>query len=207
MKQVVRESATDMDASGHTGLRLPKSGTCPRNHVVPDLTVAPAHRDLFPGVAEPWMPCDGVAMVVEVTSGRADRDRHAKRHCYAMGGIPLSVLVDRERGSVTLFGDPQGDDCREAVTHPFGKEMRLPAPFSFGPGHVQVRLIRTGRLTGRQTSRAGGRVRSLVGLPRNVRAPQGRVVGNAYLGRPTGQCHRKQTAGAFAAPGKGETVV
>jgi Uma2 family endonuclease len=129
VKQVARRSATDMDASGHKGLRLPKSGACPRNHIIPDQTFAPAELDLFPG-AEPWMPCDGVTMVVEVTSGRADRDRHAKRRCYALGGIPLYLLVDRERGSVTLFSDPK-DDYRDAVTHPFGKEMPLPAPFSF----------------------------------------------------------------------------
>lgn len=130
VKQVVRQSATDMDASGHKGLRLAKSGMCPRHHVIPDQTFAPADLDLFPG-ADPWMPCDGVALVVEVTSRRADRDRHAKRHCYAVSSIPLYLLVDRERGSVTLFSDPKGDDYRDAVTHPFGKEMPLPAPFSF----------------------------------------------------------------------------
>ena len=32
--------------------------------------------------------------------------------------------------------------------------------------------------------------------PRKVRAPQGRVVVNGNPGRPAGQCHRKQTAGA-----------
>ena len=39
--------------------------------------------------------------------------------------------------------------------------------------------------------------------PRNVRAPQGRVVANSHPGRPAGQCHRKQTA---AQCGKGEKV-
>lgn len=66
-----------------------------------------------------------------MTSGRADRDRHAKLHCYATGRIPLYLLVDRERGSVTLFSDPKGDDYRDAVTHPFGKGTPLQAPFSF----------------------------------------------------------------------------
>jgi len=45
---------------------------------------------------------------------------------------------------------------------------------------------------------------------RKVRAPQGRVVGNADPGRPAGQCNRKQTASGTAfgpAGGKGETVV
>jgi len=54
------------------------------------------------------------------------------------------------------------------------------------------------------------------GEPRKVRTPQSRVVANGHLGRPTGQCHRKQTAipvglvpvrSTRARPdGKGETV-
>ena len=57
--------------------------------------------------------------------------------------------------------------------------------------------------------RAGRATAFLFGGPRKVRAPQGKVVGNAHPGQPAGQCHREQTASA--APrrcgGKGETVV
>jgi Uma2 family endonuclease len=128
--QVARKAATEMLFSGNKGLRLPSSDAYPKNHVIPDGTWAPLDLQLFQG-AEPWMPCEGVAMVTEVTSSEPEQDRHLKRHCYARGGIPLYLLVDRERGSVTLFSDPKGDDYRDAVTHPFGKEMPLPAPFSF----------------------------------------------------------------------------
>ena len=38
---------------------------------------------------------------------------------------------------------------------------------------------------------------------RKVRAPQGRVVGNADRGRPQGKCHRKHTAPSLSR-GKGE---
>ena len=44
---------------------------------------------------------------------------------------------------------------------------------------------------------------------RKVRAPQGRVVGNADRGRPQGKCHRKHTASGCAraeSRGKGEKV-
>jgi hypothetical protein len=56
-----------------------------------------------------------------------------------------------------------------------------------------------------------GRPRHLAGMswyeqvPRKVRAPQGRAVGNTHPEQSAGQCHREQTAGFRA--GKGETVV
>lgn len=74
---------------------------------------------------------DGVAMVVEVTSTKADRDRIAKRHCYALAGIPLYLLVDREEGTATLFSDPKARDHAEAHIVHFGKPLPLPAPFGF----------------------------------------------------------------------------
>ncbi|CAL9442003.1 hypothetical protein GCM10010266_03710 [Streptomyces griseomycini] len=77
------------------------------------------------------MSCDGVAMVVEVTSSKPQADREAKRRCYARGGIPLYLLVDREASSITLFSDPEKDEYREQCTRPFGKPITLPAPFGF----------------------------------------------------------------------------
>ncbi|WP_261986812.1 Uma2 family endonuclease [Actinomadura sp. HBU206391] len=74
---------------------------------------------------------DGLALIVEVTSSRPDNDREAKRHCYARGGIPLYLLVDRERETVTLFSEPAGDDYTESHSGVFGKTIELPAPFSF----------------------------------------------------------------------------
>ncbi|MBO8184553.1 Uma2 family endonuclease [Streptomyces spirodelae] len=129
VKQVTRKSATDMDVSGNKGLKLERGGRCPKNYVIPDATWTPTSARLFWG-AEPWMPAEGVAMVAEVTSTRPERDRDTKRHCYALAGIPLYLLVDRERGSVTLFSEPGNDDYQQVVTMPFGKEIEVPAPFS-----------------------------------------------------------------------------
>lgn len=77
------------------------------------------------------MPCDGVAMVLEVTSTKPRIDREAKRRCYARGGIPLYLLVDRDVSSITLFSDPERDDYRQHCTLPFGKPLALPEPFAF----------------------------------------------------------------------------
>ncbi|ODA70580.1 hypothetical protein APS67_005172 [Streptomyces sp. AVP053U2] len=82
------------------------------------------------------MPCDGVAPVLEVTSAKPKADRETKRRCYARGGIPLCLLVDRETSSITLFGalerddhrDDHRDDYREVCTRPPGKTLSLPAP-------------------------------------------------------------------------------
>ncbi|WP_268219725.1 Uma2 family endonuclease [Streptomyces sp. EMB24] len=127
--QVIRRSRTDMDFSGNKGLKLKGGGACPKNHVIPDGTFAPTELRLYRG-ADPWMPCDGVAMVVEVTSTKPQADREAKRRCYALGGIPLYLLVDRETSSITLFGDPEGDEYRERRTRPLGKPLTLPGPFA-----------------------------------------------------------------------------
>ncbi|WP_431040093.1 Uma2 family endonuclease [Streptomyces sp. P9-1] len=128
--QVIRQSRTDTDFSGNKGLKLKSGGACPKNHVIPDGTFAPTELRLYRG-ADPWMPCDGVAMVVEVTSTKPQADREAKRRCYARGGIPLYLLVDRETSSITLFGDPEGDEYREHRTRPLGKPLTLPEPFAF----------------------------------------------------------------------------
>ncbi|MFD7278443.1 Uma2 family endonuclease [Streptomyces sp. NPDC059862] len=128
--QMIRRSRTDMDFSGNKGLKLKNADGCPKDHVIPDGTFAPADLQLYRG-ADPWMPCEGVAMVLEVTSTKPKTDREIKRRCYARGGIPLYLLVDRSVSSVTLFSDPEKDDYRELCTLAFGKPLALPEPFGF----------------------------------------------------------------------------
>ncbi|MEU5190934.1 Uma2 family endonuclease [Streptomyces klenkii] len=129
-RQVTLLSATRMSLSGHKGLAVPREGGRPPGHVIPDATIAPREGRPFRG-APAWMPCDDVAMVVEVTSSRADIDRITKRHCYARAGIPLYLLVDREHETVTLFSEPADEDYGDAHTTAFGKTLPLPEPFAF----------------------------------------------------------------------------
>ncbi len=77
------------------------------------------------------MPCQGVEMVLEVTSRRPEVDREIKRRCYARGGIPLYVLVDRDASTVTLFSEPEDGAYRRRRFVPFGESLALPAPFGF----------------------------------------------------------------------------
>ncbi|MGW3492802.1 Uma2 family endonuclease [Streptomyces sp. NPDC001020] len=130
VEQVYGRSRTRMQFSGNKGLKLQSGGACPRDHVIPDGTFAPRALRLYRG-ADSWMPCDGVAMVLEVTSTKPQTDREAKRRCYARGGIPLYLLIDRDASSITLFSDPENDDYRQHCTLPFGKPLALPEPFAF----------------------------------------------------------------------------
>lgn len=130
VNQVIRRSRTDMQFSGNKGLKLRSGGGCPKNHLVPDGTFAPMELRLYRG-ADSWMPCDGVAMVMEVTSSKPQADREVKRRCYARAGIPLHLLVDRDTAQVTVFSEPKEDDYREHCARPFGKPIALPEPFAF----------------------------------------------------------------------------
>ncbi|SNX58069.1 Uma2 family endonuclease [Streptomyces sp. TLI_55] len=130
VEQLYRRSSADVQFSANKGLKLRSADGCPEDHVIPDGTFVPRESRLFRG-ADSWMPCKGVAMVLEVTSSRPEADREAKPRCYARGGIPLYLLVDREASSITLFSAPEKDDYREQCTRPFGKALALPAPFSF----------------------------------------------------------------------------
>ncbi|KOG90172.1 Uma2 family endonuclease [Streptomyces varsoviensis] len=130
LSQVYELSKTKMQASGNKGLELATWGASPKDRVIPDITFAPRESRLFRG-ASSWMPSDGVAMVAEVTSTKPDGDRKAKRLSYARAGIPLYLLVDREKSTTVLFSEPKDGDYTETHLVPFGKPLPLPAPFSF----------------------------------------------------------------------------
>jgi Uma2 family endonuclease len=130
VEQVYGRSRTRMQFSGNKGLQLESSGGCPKDRVIPDGTFAPRELRLYRGAGS-WMPCDGVALVLEVTPTKPKADREAKRRCYARGGIPLYLLVDRETSQITLFSDPEQDDYRQHCTVPLGKPLALPEPFAF----------------------------------------------------------------------------
>ncbi|QFQ96833.1 Uma2 family endonuclease [Streptomyces phaeolivaceus] len=130
VSQVIKRSRTDMQFSGNKGLKLGKADRCPQDYVIPDGTFAAQSLRLYRG-ADTWMPCQGVSMVLEVTSTKPEMDREVKRRCYARGGIPLYLLIDRDMSEVKLLSDPRDDDYRQRCTVPFGKPLPLPEPFAF----------------------------------------------------------------------------
>lgn len=120
--QVSRRAATELYASGAKGIITPSG------RLVPDSTIGP--RSLFRG-RDPWMRPDGVAMVVEVTSTRAGKDREVKRQAYAEAEIPLYLLVDRGAGEAICYSEPADGTYRADIRVPFGKGLDLPEPFGF----------------------------------------------------------------------------
>ncbi|WP_435280801.1 Uma2 family endonuclease [Streptomyces koelreuteriae] len=130
VRQLHRRSEFDLQFSGNKGLKLGQAHGLPQDHVIPDGTIVARAPRLFRG-APPWMPCEGVTMVLEVTFTRPDIDSEVKRRCYARGGIPLYLLVDRDASSTTLFSEPEKDDYRRLCTAAFGRPLTLPDPFAF----------------------------------------------------------------------------
>lgn len=115
------------------GLRLHRNLTLisPEGEYVPDGIAAP--KGAFAGREWHSKP-DGVAMVLEVTSGRArdrkgaERDRGPKRRGYAAADIPLYLLIDRLEGKATIFSEPRGDDYAHSASVTLGEELPIPAP-------------------------------------------------------------------------------
>ncbi|GAA2056012.1 Uma2 family endonuclease [Catenulispora yoronensis] len=100
----------------------------PRGRFIPDLVAGPVG---FVIGMPSWAPADGFHLVVEVTCSRPDDDRHAKRLGYAEAGIPLYLLVDRERGDCVLRAEPENGDYRAGHRVPIGEAVPLPQPFGF----------------------------------------------------------------------------
>ncbi|MCZ4120649.1 Uma2 family endonuclease [Streptomyces sp. H39-S7] len=99
-----------------------------KGRAIPDGVLVP--DDHFVGQGD-WAEPDGVLMTVEVTSYDRDtdqRDRHEKRDGYAAAGIPVYLLIDRDKQTVTVFSEPEGGEYRSRTSRPFGAVVEIPAP-------------------------------------------------------------------------------
>ncbi|GCE00246.1 Uma2 family endonuclease [Embleya hyalina] len=94
----------------------------------PDATLAP--EGTFLGQGE-WSDPTAVLMVVEVTSfdGDTDKwDREEKPRAYAETGIPLYLLIDRDRCEAIVHSEPEDGRYTAVIARSFGKRVHLPAP-------------------------------------------------------------------------------
>ncbi|GAA2145273.1 Uma2 family endonuclease [Kitasatospora kazusensis] len=127
----------ELDLHIEQGLRVEqyRSG-CAR----PDGVLAPVAH--FAGQGE-WAAPEGVLMAVEITSYDTDTDRGdrvEKPAAYAQAGIPVYLLVDRERCEVAVRSDPRGGRYRTTVTRAYGDPVDLPAPVGF---RLETELLKT----------------------------------------------------------------
>ncbi|WP_432109488.1 Uma2 family endonuclease [Streptomyces sp. AA1529] len=127
------QSRSDLDLHTSQGL---KAGAYRKGRVRPDGSLAPiAH---FAGQGE-WADPAGVLMTVEVTSYDSDtdrrdrRDRQEKPAAYAAAGIPVCLLVDRDRYEVVVHTNPdrEAGRYRDLHTASFGEAVVLPEPVGF----------------------------------------------------------------------------
>ncbi|MFJ1753438.1 Uma2 family endonuclease [Kitasatospora sp. NPDC088134] len=109
---------------GSGNLDLPGS----ENWFIPDLAVVPA--ELAVKTEGALLP-EQTLLVVEVTSpSNGEPDRTVKRRRYGQYGAPVYLLVDRQLRECTVFSGPGRLGYEEVDgPHPFGRGVRLPAPF------------------------------------------------------------------------------
>ncbi|MGO4635548.1 Uma2 family endonuclease [Streptomyces sp. 2RAF24] len=106
------------------GLSLPDG-----SKVIPDLVIAPkgSYSD-----RQEWHATSAVLLVAEVTStSTAGRDRLQKIRGYARAGIPIYLVIDREKGEAVVCSEPAGDDYTHKAAHKLGAIAQLPHPLGF----------------------------------------------------------------------------
>lgn len=100
-----------------------------RERPQPDLVVAPPDA---PEYDDHELYGHGVALVAEVVSPRSrGEDFDYKAHLYALGEVPLYLVIDAvaDVPTVTLFSDPTEHGYDSSVRIPLGKPLTLPEPF------------------------------------------------------------------------------
>ncbi|MBH1936048.1 Uma2 family endonuclease [Streptomyces sp. AV19] len=128
LQNACREQRADRWLYAGVGLRVGDGLT---GRAIADGVLAP--RGHFAGHGE-WSDPEGIPMVVAVTSKYADavrRDRTTKALGYAAAGIPLYLLVDRDRRMVTVYSKPWNGEYLSIRSRPYGESVRLPDPVGF----------------------------------------------------------------------------
>ncbi|MGI5338941.1 Uma2 family endonuclease [Streptomyces sp. CA-181903] len=128
LQDVCRDRRPDMRLYAEASLKVESYR---KGRAIADAALAP--RKHFAGHGD-WSDPKGVLMVVEVTSDDADtnrRDRMEKPVGYASAGIPVYLLVDRERRMVTVYSDPEDGTYLSSVSRPYGAPVSLPEPVAF----------------------------------------------------------------------------
>ncbi|MGW8849840.1 Uma2 family endonuclease [Streptomyces xiamenensis] len=76
------------------------------------------------------LPGHALSLVAELSSAStADVDRYDKVECYGVAGIPVYLLVDMQKGSLTVYTAPSPQGYQQQNTVLFGPTVTLPEPF------------------------------------------------------------------------------
>ncbi|MFE0148222.1 Uma2 family endonuclease [Nonomuraea sp. NPDC059007] len=100
----------------------------PRDTLVPDYVLAPADCSLWGNELQ----SRGVIMVAEVVSpGSVREDRVAKPKLYAVGGIPVCLVIDPIARTMTVYSNIVDDAYQDVHTKSLGTTLHLPEPIDF----------------------------------------------------------------------------
>lgn len=120
------QARPELDLSPVRGLKVESYR---KGRARPDAVLAPVAH--FAGQGD-WADTKGVLMTVEVTSFDSDthdRDRVEKPQAYAEAGIPVYLLIDRDRRSVLVHSDPDPEvGYRNVQKRQLGKRVVVPDP-------------------------------------------------------------------------------
>jgi Uma2 family endonuclease len=93
----------------------------------PDLYVAA--RSAF-DTTRPYVDGEALTLVAELTSGSTrESDLEDKVAVYGMAQVPVYLLLDMQEESATVHWAPNAKGYTSHLTVPFGKSLRVPAPF------------------------------------------------------------------------------
>jgi Uma2 family endonuclease len=103
----------------------------PRDSPAPDYVLAPAD---CPRWGKWELVSSGVLMVAEVVSpSSVYTDREEKRRLYALGKVPVYLLIDpiADEPTVTVFSEIEDDTYQAVDPVPIGTPIMLPPPIDF----------------------------------------------------------------------------
>lgn len=103
----------------------------PRDPVHPDFVLAPPDCPLGEGSE---LLSSGLIMVAEIVSpGSVTDDRDRKPGIYALGGVPVMVVIDpvADPATVTVLSDPREGAYLTSTRVAMGSSVHIPEPVGF----------------------------------------------------------------------------
>ncbi|MFD7060377.1 Uma2 family endonuclease [Streptomyces sp. NPDC059906] len=138
-----------LDAYEVSSIALPGD---PDDYVTPDLVVLPTEWE----EDDSWLadPQDAAQAVEVVSASERARGIRDKADWYAVGRVPLLLVIDPRNGTWALHSRPDNGVYQEVSPGKFGEVVRLPVPLDveFGTGGPCTGTVGCGRRTdGRAT--------------------------------------------------------
>jgi Uma2 family endonuclease len=95
----------------------------------PDIYVADADAVNVPSIR---LPGEALSLAAELTStSTRGNDWGDKLEAYGRAGVPVYLLVDMQKETVSVFSAPSGHGYQSSSTVEFGQKIHIPEPFDF----------------------------------------------------------------------------